>query len=211
MTKHILILEDMPDTQKWLEGACKLAFPSVTTSVASNIAAANEFIASQEPDIALIDLQLPDGKGHDFIAVLNAQYPGCLSIVVTIYADEAHLMPSLKAGARGYILKDQSRQRIAEMLKQAVAGELPLSPAAAKLVLNQIANVEIPKEQSIPLTKREIDVLKLVASGASTPFVAEQLSISKYTVEDHLKQIYRKLGISSRAEAALEARKLNLI
>jgi len=211
VTRRILVLEDMPDTQKWLEGACKLAFPEASIAIASNIAAASELIGEKEPDIALVDLELPDGKGHDFIAALSQQHPACLSIVVTIYADEAHLMPSLKAGARGYILKDQSRQRIADMLKQAVAGELPLSPAAAKIVLDQIANVEIPKDQPTPLTKRESDVLKLVATGASTPFVAEQLSISKYTVEDHLKQIYRKLGISSRAEAALEARKLNLI
>ena len=97
------------------------------------------------------------------------------------------------------------------MLKQAVAGELPLSPAAARLVLDQLANIAQPKSVQTPLTKRETDVLKLVASGASTPDAAEQLGISKYTAEDHLKQIYRKLGISSRAEAALEARKLNLI
>lgn len=211
MTQQILILEDMPDTQKWLEGACRIAFPNAETAVASNIAAANEIIRNKEPDIALVDLELPDGKGHEFITRAVQEHPSCLCIVVTIYADQAHLMPSLKAGARGYILKDQSRQRIAEMLKQAVAGELPLSPAAAKLVLSQLANVEMPKELPTPLTNRERDVLKLVAAGSSTPEVAEELGISKYTVEDHLKQIYRKLGISSRAEAALEARKYNLV
>lgn len=79
------------------------------------------------------------------------------------------------------------------------------------MVLDQIANIAAPKTQQSPLTNRESDVLKLVASGARTPDVAEKLGISKYTVEDHLKQIYRKLDISSRAEAALEARKQDLI
>lgn len=79
------------------------------------------------------------------------------------------------------------------------------------MVLDQIANIAAPKTQQSPLTNRESDVLKLVASGACTPDVAEKLGISKYTVEDHLKQIYRKLDISSRAEAALEARKQDLI
>ena len=133
MTRSILILEDMPDTQKWLNGACQLAFPEARTTVASSLAAATQHITQQSPDIALVDLELPDGKGHEFIGTLRDRCPECLSIVVTIYADENHLMPSLKAGARGYILKDQSRQRTAEMLKQAVAGELPLSPAAARL------------------------------------------------------------------------------
>ena len=119
-------------------------------------------------------------------------------------------MPSLSAGAKGYILKDQSRQRIAEMLKQAMAGELPLSPAAAAMVLNHFLEPNKVVEES-PLTARESDVLTLVGSGFSTPEVAEQLEISKYTVEDHLKQVYRKLEISSRAEAALAARKLGLV
>jgi DNA-binding NarL/FixJ family response regulator len=211
MTKSVLILEDMPDTQNWLQGACLLAFPDATIIIASNLAAAGEHLKTFRPDIALVDLELPDGKGHHFIAALQGQYPDCLSIVVTIYADESHLLPSLKAGAKGYILKDQSRQRIADMLKQAVVGELPLSPAVARLVLDQMANVTIEEPLENSLTNREIDVLKLVAAGASTPGVAEKLGISKYTVEDHLKQIYRKLNISSRAEAALAARRLKLV
>jgi len=211
MSKNVLILEDMPDTQNWLQGACLLAFPDATITIASNLAAAGEHLKTFQPDIALVDLELPDGKGHHFIATLQEQHPNCLAIVVTIYADESHLLPSLKAGARGYILKDQSRQRIADMLKQAVVGELPLSPAAARLVLDQVVNMTIEEPVESSLTNREIDVLKLVAAGASTPVVADNLGISKYTVEDHLKQIYRKLNISSRAEAALAAQKLNLI
>ena len=210
MTQQILILEDMPDTQAWLRDACLLAYPEALITVASSIAEASDYIEHHEPTLALLDLELPDGKGNTFIPTLLGAHPACLCIVVTIYADENHLLPSLKAGAKGYILKDQSRQRIAEMLKQAVAGELPLSPAIATLVLNHFSNAAENQEES-PLTQRENDVLCLVASGASSPVVAAQLNISKYTVEDHLKQIYRKLNISSRAEAALEAKRLKLI
>ena len=157
-----------------------------------------------------MDLELPDGKGNTFIQTLLESHPQCLCIVVTIYADEDHLLPSLNAGARGYILKDQSKHRIADMLRQAVAGELPLSPAAATMVLNHLTDPEEEVPDS-PLTRRENDVLALVAVGSSTPEVANRLGISKYTVEDHLKQIYRKLDVSSRAEAALAARKLKLV
>lgn len=210
MTQQILILEDMPDTQKWLKDSCLLAFPDAQVSITSSIAAAREFLKSTEPTLALLDIELPDGKGNTFIAPLLEQYPSCVCVIVTIYADENHLLPSLSAGAKGYILKDQSRKRIAEMLTQAMSGELPLSPAVAAMVLSHFSGTSSESEQS-PLTSRESDVLTLIGSGASTPEVASTLNISKYTVEDHLKQIYRKLEISSRAEAALAARNLNLV
>ncbi len=210
MTQQILILEDMPDTQTWLKDSCLLAYPDSQITIASNIAEANVYIASNQPTLALLDLELPDGKGNTFIPTLLSCHPACLCIVVTIYADENHLLPSLNAGAKGYILKDQSRQRIADMLKQAMAGELPLSPAIATMVLNHFSKANEEIEES-PLTRRESDVLTLIASGSSSPEVATQLKISKYTVEDHLKQVYRKLNISSRAEAALAARRLKLI
>jgi DNA-binding NarL/FixJ family response regulator len=91
-----------------------------------------------------------------------------------------------------------------------MAGELPLSPDVAAMVLSHFSQTEQPAEPS-PLTNRENEVLTLIGSGASTPEVASALNISKYTVEDHLKQIYRKLEISNRAEAALAARNLKLV
>jgi len=210
MTQKILILEDMPDTQKWLVDASKLAFPSAEVSVAGSLAEAGAKIAKIKPSLALLDIELPDGKGNSFIPTLLAKHPSCICIIVTIYADEKHLLPSLSAGAKGYILKDQSKQRIAEMLIQAMGGELPLSPAVATMVLNQFSQTSIEKEES-PLTTRESEVLALIGAGSSTPEVADQLNISKYTVEDHLKQVYRKLEISNRAEAALAARNLKLV
>ena len=210
MTQQILILEDMPDTQKWLVGASTLAFPDAEVKVVGSIAEASSEITRIKPSLALLDIELPDGKGNSFIPTLLGQHPSCICIIVTIYADEKHLLPSLSAGARGYILKDQSKQRIAEMLIQAMGGELPLSPAVATMVLNHFSQTSSAKEES-PLTARESEVLALIGAGSSTPEVAERLSISKYTVEDHLKQIYRKLEISNRAEAALAARNLNLV
>lgn len=209
--REILILEDMPDTQNWLREACRIAYPSAGIAVAGSIAAAETTLRNSKPELALIDLHLPDGEGHQFIPTLLEMHPSCICIIVTIYADEDHLLPSLRAGAKGYILKDQSKPRIADMLGQAVAGELPLSPAIASLLLDQFMNQRDENPPESPLTKRETEVLTRIASGLSTPVVAAQLNISRYTAEDHLKQIYRKLEISSRAEAALAARRLKLV
>lgn len=210
MNQQILILEDMPDTQKWLVGASRLAFPDAEVTVAGSIAEAVSEITRIKPSLALLDIELPDGKGNGFIPTLLGQHPSCICIIVTIYADEKYLLPSLSAGAKGYILKDQSKQRIAEMLTQAMGGELPLSPTVASMVLKHFSQTTSAREES-PLTVRESEVLALIGAGSSTPDVALRLSISKYTVEDHLKQIYRKLEISNRAEAALAARNLNLV
>ncbi len=210
MTQQILILEDMPDTQKWLVDASRLAFPEAKIVVVGSIADASTEITRTSPSLALLDIELPDGKGNSFIPTLLAKHPSCICIIVTIYADEKHLLPSLSAGAKGYILKDQSKQRIAEMLTQAMSGELPLSPAVATMVLNHFMQTTSAEAES-PLTGRESEVLALIGAGSSTPEVAAKLNISKYTVEDHLKQIYRKLEITNRAEAALAARNLNLV
>ncbi len=210
MIKNVLILEDMPDTQRWLTESCHIAFPDAGVHLANSLQVAAVVGREVEPDLALVDLHLPDGEGHLFIPELLKTSPNCICVVVTIYAEEKHLLPSLKAGAKGYILKDQSKSRIAELLNQAAIGELPLSPTIASILLNQFVASEHGEPES-PLTNRESQVLALIAKGSSTPEVAEMLNISRYTAEDHLKQVYRKLNISSRAEAALEAHRLKLV
>jgi len=211
MSHTIIIVEDMLDTQKWLKEASLLAFPTARVTIAGDLASAEHFIQQHEPSLALIDLKLPDGSGETLIAKLRQSYPDCISIVITIYADEHHLMPSLSAGAQGYILKDQSKERIAQMINQAAIGELPLSPNVAKLVLDHFTATTIESEVKSPLSKRESEVLSLIGKGLNIPQVAIKLAISKYTAEDHLKHVYRKLNISSRAEAALAAEKLKLL
>jgi DNA-binding NarL/FixJ family response regulator len=209
MDRNILVIEDIQETQQWLANACQLAFPSSRVEVAPTIARMNACLDEMSPDMALVDLRLPDGEGHTCISTILARYPDCTCIVVTIYADEAHLLPSLRAGAHGYILKDQTREKIARMLTQAVAGELPLSPAIARIVRSQFLPRKIPEQGK--LSQREQEILRLIAEGANVPKVALLLSISKYTVEDHVSNIYRKLGLASRAEAVLAAQKLGLL
>lgn len=205
---NILIVEDIPDTQVWLKQATLLAFPDAVLFCATNLSQAKNYLLNQNINLTLLDLQLPDGNGVELLPFIKQNQPLCINIIVTIYDDEAHLLPSLRAGAHGYILKDQSKQKISDMLKQALAGELPLSPKIAKLVLQQFST---PEPKDLPITPREVEVLRLVATGKSTPDIAHILSLSKYTVEDHLKNIYRKLNISNRSEAVSAAHKLGLV
>ncbi|MBP6544191.1 MAG: response regulator transcription factor, partial [Piscinibacter sp.] len=128
--------------------------------------------------------------------------------------DDEHLFPALQAGAFGYVLKEQARELIAEQLNRMSQGEPPLSPSIARRVIAYFAAQARPQaKDTIPhvqLTDRENEVLLRVAKGFTLPEIGVQLNLSRHTIADYVKQIYRKLNVSSRAEAALEAQRLGL-
>lgn len=210
--KTALVVEDLPDIRQWLCDTLAQAYPLARISSASRVDEALYALQSQHFDLALIDLGLPDGAGVEVIRRLRDTQPQALSVVVTIFDDDAHLFPALQAGAFGYLLKEQPQDLLVRQLMRITQGEPPLSPAIARRVLAYFAQAQNRRAQSvtaledqIALTERENDVLLRVSKGFTLPEIAKQLSISRHTVADHVKQIYRKLGVSSRAEAALEA------
>jgi DNA-binding NarL/FixJ family response regulator len=151
----------------------------------------------------------------DVVAALREAQPEAQSVVVTIHDDDDHLFPALQAGAFGYLLKEQARELIAEQLNRMSQGEPPLSPSIARRVIAHFAanSRRQARPQNMPavaLTERENEVLLRVAKGFTLPEIGVQLSLSRHTIADYVKQIYRKLNVSSRAEAALEAQRLGL-
>jgi DNA-binding NarL/FixJ family response regulator len=212
---HILLLEDLPEIRTWLHQLVLQVFPRAMISEASRVKEAIELAASLKFDLALIDLGLPDGSGVEVVASLREKQPDTQSVVVTIHDDDEHLFPALQAGAFGYILKEQAREQIAEQLQRMSQGEPPLSPSIARRVISYFAAHNQPREQplnlpGVALTERENEVLLRVAKGFTLPEIGVQLGLSRHTIADYVKQIYRKLNVSSRAEAALEAQRLGL-
>jgi DNA-binding NarL/FixJ family response regulator len=134
----------------------------------------------------------------------------CTTIVTTVYADDDHLFSALRAGAQGYLLKDQSRERLTEQLRGILHGEPPLSPSIARRLMRTFTAPAQHREDS-GLTAREIEVLTLIANGHTLKDVGKALGISRFTVGDHVKMIYRKLNVASRAEAALQAARLGIV
>jgi DNA-binding NarL/FixJ family response regulator len=188
-------------------------FPNATITECSRIHDALHQVQAQCFDLALCDLGLPDGDGTDVVARLHELQPEVLSVVVTIHDDDEHLFPALQAGAYGYILKEQPRELITEQLQRMAQGEPPLSPSIARKVIKYFACMPKPVTDTLPevsLTERESEVLLRVAKGYTLPEIGVQLSLSRHTIADYVKQIYRKLNVSSRAEAALEAQRLGL-
>lgn len=208
--RHGLIVEDLAASAEWLAQVLAQAFDGISVDSAETLQDARAAAARRRPDIALVDLDLPDGSGVELIRDFSQAYPECHCVVTTIYADDNHLFPALRAGARGYLLKDHPAERVILALRAIGNGEPPLSPVIAQRLLD-VFNESRSTPQGIALTPRESETLTLVAKGLRLVDVAEHLGVSRHTVAGFIKGIYRKLNISSRAEAALEAARLGLV
>ncbi len=216
--KQILLLEDLPEIRAWLKALVMQVFPDAQISEASRIHDALELVNAVRFDVALLDLGLPDGSGVEVVQALREKQPEAQSVVVTIHDDDDHLFPALQAGAFGYLLKEQSREQLSEQLQRISQGEPPLSPSIARRVIQYFtaqARQQPMREPDnvtphVQLTDRENEVLLRVAKGFTLPEIGVQLNLSRHTIADYVKQIYRKLNVSSRAEAALEAQRLGL-
>jgi DNA-binding NarL/FixJ family response regulator len=218
--KNALVLEDLPESQNMLLALLQDTFEGIAVHCAASVAEALACLARQHFDLALIDLALPDGDGITVIEALSAKDPHCMIVVATIFEDDAHLFPALRAGAQGYLLKDEEPERLAAQLHGIVHGRPPLSPAIARRLLRHFQEPlpetlpVMPTEvvgQPLALTLRERTVLLELSRGVTIAKIAECLGISRHTVGDHVKNIYRKLNITSRAQAALQARNLGLL
>ncbi|MGB3866008.1 MAG: response regulator transcription factor [Xanthobacteraceae bacterium] len=224
-TRRGLIVEDQADTRAWLVRMLRLAFDGIAISEAATFQAARDWIAAQprtfaEPDanaardIALIDIGLPDGNGIDLIRMLADGHPQILPVVTTIYDDDAHLFDAIAAGAKGYLLKDQHADTLVGYLHRIDAGEPPLSPSIAQRMLTHFAkrNAVAPiTDAEAVLTPRELDILRLLGRGLRVAEAARVLGLTPHTVAGYVKTVYRKLNISSRAEAAIEAVRRGLV
>jgi DNA-binding NarL/FixJ family response regulator len=216
--EHALIVEDLPEIRVWLGDVARAAFPQVQVTSVGRRDEALRCLLHGTFDLALIDLGLPDGTGLDVVGALRFQQPKALPVVVTIYDDDEHLFPALQAGAFGYLLKEQPQDALVAQLLRMTLGEPPLSPPIARRVLAHFAGAGGRRqaavrqlEEEVSLTARETEVLQRVAKGYTLPEIALQFGLSRHTVADYIKQVYRKLNVSSRAEAALEAARRGLV
>lgn len=158
--------------------------------------------AGLRPDVGLFDLGLPGMTGQELIRKVKAIQPGLDIVVLTIFDDRENVFDALRAGASGYLLKDTPTDQLIEAILQISQGGSSMSPSIARRVIAQLW--ERPAAAS-PLTPREVDVLRLLVKGATYDLIGQALGITTGTVQAHIKAIYRKLEVSTKAEAAAEA------
>jgi len=216
--QYALIVEDHDETRNWWTQELPRLFPGIRTSAAATLYRAHELLQQRHYWLAIVDINLPDGSGVDLIAKMASDHPDTVCVVSTIFDDDHHVFSALRAGAQGYLVKDQPRDRQLSQLKDILHGQPPLSPGVARRILRYLSErpVDAPRPAAdgaaeSRLTERETDVLRLIAKGYSRPEVARMLDLSLNTVATYTKSIYQKLDISRRAEAVVEAVRLGLI
>jgi DNA-binding NarL/FixJ family response regulator len=212
-THTILLVEDDDATRARLARAIRAHPDLQLTGEAGSCGAAREQLGRAEPDVLLVDLGLPDGSGADLIRELKARGSRTEAMVITVFGDESHVVAAIEAGATGYLLKDGSSDYVAESILELVNGGSPISPAIARHLLRRFREPPppAPAPDAPSLTDREREVLGLLVKGFTFPEIGGLLGISAHTVTTHVRHIYEKLEVRSRAEAVYEAMQLGLV
>ena len=204
-TIKILITDDHPVVREGLAGMLAGQPDFEVIGLAADGEVAVNLYTSLQPDVVLMDLQLPKLDGVGAIQAIRAANSAAHILVLTTYDSDADIVRAIEAGATGYLLKDTPREELFRAIRAVAVGDSVLAPTVATRVMSRM---RAPAEEK--LSAREIEVLELVAKGASNKEIGKSLSISVATVKTHLIHIYGKLGVRSRTEAVARARELDL-
>ncbi|XAH25816.1 response regulator transcription factor [Xylophilus sp. GW821-FHT01B05] len=210
----LLIVEDDPIMQERMAAILiSLGYVAEALSFAGSIVEAHGLLAEQPFAMALIDIGLPDGSGIDLIRELHLRDPALPLLVVSAWRSEQVIVTALQAGATGYLLKEREDIEIALSIRSALRGGAPIDPFVAKRIL-ALLDPASPVRPAVPsprLSRRELEILDLVGQGLTNRDIAESLALSRLTVECHIKNIYKKLAVTSRTQAVFEARGSGLL
>lgn len=205
-----LVVEDNPETNIWLCQCVASAFMNSRVDSVESFHAAHTLVKMKRYQLALIDLGLPDGSGLDLIKELSRLSPECHVIVATIYDDDRSLIEALKSGAKGYILKDQDKDRVVDFLQGIKQNSPAISDASSQRLIEHFNNKGRDLD-AVRLTEREKEVTCLIAKGYNVDEAAGVLELAPDTVKGYVKNVYAKLDVSNRSEITLKAVQLGLI
>jgi len=206
-----MVVEGVHETSDWMAGLIAKAFPDAYTLKCHSLSEAAKRVKIIRPALVLLDLNLPDGSGLSLIPLIRKQHLDTHVVIMTVFDDPEHLFPALRAGANGYLLKDQPEDLLIKQLHGLTKGFPPLSPSITRKILMHFSGSKVNKKPNIVLAKRDEEILVLVSRGMNRSEIAEILSLSPHTVARYIKDVYKKLDVSSRAEAAVMACRIGLI
>jgi len=213
----VLLVEDDDHTRARLAEVVSRHPRLRLVAAVPSLAEARTSLARVLPDVLLTDLGLPDGNGIELVRELRERQAPTLSMVITVFGDEQHVIAAIEAGALGYLLKDGSPDSIGTAILELIGGGSPISAPIARYLLKRFrpaaSGVRGPGEAgNLPrLSEREHEVLTLIVKGFSYAEAARLMGISPHTVTAHVRSIYGKLEVHSRGEAVYEALQLGLV
>ena len=215
----VIIIEDEPLIQIRLRNILvALGYPIDQIILASTIQQAKIKCAQYLPNLALVDLGLPDGNGIELIEYFKQNNLDISILIISAWSTQDTIITALKAGATGYVLKERDDLEISLAIRSLLRGGAPIDPFIARQILEQMTCHTQIKTQTIEnkiqndlLSIREHEILALVAKGMSNREIADFLNLSRYTIECHIKYIYKKLAVSSRIKAINTARSIGVL
>jgi DNA-binding NarL/FixJ family response regulator len=205
---RILVADDHPMFREGVRTMLAATQDLDLVAEAGDGAQALELLAEHRVDVALLDVHMPGMSGIEAAGTIAVDFPDVAVLILTMFADDASVFAALRAGARGYVLKDAERDDLLRAIRAVAQGEAIFSPAVASRVLDFFAqrHPSVAREEFPMLTSRERDVLHLIAQGRSNPAIAAQLGLSRKTTSNYVSAILTKLQVRNRAEAADRAR-----
>ena len=198
---RVVVADDHQVVRSGLELLLATTADIELVGTAANGAEVLEVVARLQPDVVLMDLSMPDVDGVEATRRMTAAHPASRVLVLTSFSDQTRILDALAAGADGYLLKDSDPDDIAGAIRSVFAGESPLDPKAARVLLESRRT----RRETVSLTDRERQVLLLVRGGLANKQIARRLGISERTVKAHLTSVFQRLGVSDRTQAALWA------
>jgi len=208
---RLLIADDHEIVRKGLRALLETRAEVEVVGEAANGREALSKAAQYRPDLILLDLVMPGKDGLEVIKEIKNNFPSVKILVLTSYSEEEKLAQALKEGVLGYLLKDSSPEELLEAIKEVSQGKTHLSPELAFRVVRLMTGKTTPLSNSEFLTKRELEVLNLLAQGLSDREIAQRLFISPRTVGTHVSNILTKLGVKNRTQAVLLAQEKGLV
>lgn len=212
---RVLLADDHPLFRKGLRTLLNSLPETAVVGEATSGASAVEMALALQPDVILMDLQMPEGGGLSAIRRLTGEWPEARILVVTLFEDDESVFAALKAGARGYVLKDADEDDMVRAIQAVATGEAIFSPIIAARLIDYFAvgptSAHPAHVAAFPdLTEREREVLARIARGRSNAQIADELSISLKTVRNHASNVFSKLQVADRTQAAIRAREAGL-
>jgi DNA-binding NarL/FixJ family response regulator len=202
----VAIVEDNKNTREGLETIVNLSSEFRCVCVCETAEEALRLFPQHQPGVVLMDIQLPNMSGVDCVARLKERLPAVQVIMVTVYQDPDRIFRALRAGASGYLLKRATPEQVIKAIRDVWQGGVPMSAEIARKVIKYFQNLPVPAPDVEKLSPREREILDLIVPGFSNKEIADRLNISIESIRWHLKNIYQKLHVHSRTEAASKFR-----
>lgn len=202
---QVMIVDDHPVVRRGIQSLLSEEEDIQVVGEAVNGKDAIEKAESLKPDVILMDLVMPEMSGIEAIEKITASHPDARILVMTSFAADDKVFPSIKAGALGYLLKDSDPEDLIRMIRQVYRGELSIHPTIARKVIQELNRPATEPLTPSPITEREVEILKLLAEGMENKEIAAKLVVRDATVRTHVSNILRKLQLANRVQATLYA------